>query len=289
MALVRILLYGLILVSTHVTLSNIYGLWQNIRTARRSGIPYIIVPISSYNLLFVLFGARVLDILNTLLGLPSSETSWRWLVRGSWPWRHRHAPFEQMGSDTFLTVAPGGSILYTADADVIRQILGRMSDFPKPTFLYKNVDIFGKSVVTTEGPDWRRHRRLVAPAFGEKNNLLVWKETIRQTEALLKVWTRKDTAASPTSITTVHRDSMQLSLNVIGRAGFGRDMGLPTDQCTSVTLQEAGVGSKHTMTFVDSLRCLLKNIMLIVVLPKAALSESFIPSRPLSATANWRR
>src|SRR3569833_345900 len=156
MTTLRAVLLGFLLVATITIARSVFGLLRHVRRAQRSGIPYTVVPISSYNLLFVLFGPRVLNLLDRVLGLPSSETSWRWLVRGSWPWRRRYAPFAHMGSDTFLTVTPSGSILYTADADVISQILGRMADFPKPTFLYKNVDIFGKNVMKTERAAWRR-------------------------------------------------------------------------------------------------------------------------------------
>src|SRR3569833_134372 len=267
MTTLRAVLLGFLLVATITIARSVFGLLRHVRRAQRSGIPYTVVPISSYYLLFVLFGPRVLNLLDRVLGLPSSETSWRWLVRGSWPWRRRYAPFAHMGSDTFLTVTPSGSILYTADADVISQILGRMADFPKPTFLYKNVDIFGKNVVTTEGAAWRRHRKLVAPAFGEKNNRLVWAETIRQTRALLEAWSWG--GAEPVKM--AHRDCMKLSLNVIGKAGFGRDMGLATDVASQTAAIEPQ--DNHVMTFVDSLSCLLKNIFPIVILPKWLLSK----------------
>lgn len=91
-----------------------------------------------------------------------------------WPWNLRYAPFAKMGTDTFLTVAPGGIILYTADADVISQITTRWTDFPKPTPLYRSVNIYGKNIVSSEGPAWRYRRKLTSHSFGEKNNQLVW-------------------------------------------------------------------------------------------------------------------
>jgi cytochrome P450 len=185
-----------------------------------------------------------------------------------------------MDTDTFLTVSPGGSILYTADADVIRQILSRVSDFPKPTFLYRNVDIFGKNVVTTEGAAWKRHRRLVAPAISERNNQLVWEETIRQTRALVRAWADVEGKI----ITTAQRDTMSLSLNVIGRAGFGRDMGLVMNESEKIGIRTGmsttsegksnALPEGHSMTFVNSLGHLLDNILSVVILPKWFLSKS---------------
>ncbi|KAK3937970.1 cytochrome P450 [Diplogelasinospora grovesii] len=266
-------LTGVVFLAAGYTLcKNIFLLLCNVRLARRSGIQYVLVPVNSYNRWFALLGARLLVLADCFFGAPTSPISWRWLVRGGWPWRIRYAPFEQMGTDTFLTVAPGGCILYTADADVIRQILGRMSDFPKPTFLYRNVDIFGKNVVTTDGAAWRRHRRLVAPALGERNNRLVWEETVRQMQSLMRTWSKTESQA----VRTVHKDAMGLSLNVIGKAGFGQEMGLPGHED-----QGKGIPGGHTMAFAASLECLLSNILPIVVLPKWFLRRG--PSRPLRA------
>jgi len=32
------------------------------------------------------------------------------------------------------------------------------------------VNIYGNNVVTTEGDEWKRHRKIVGPPFNEKNN-----------------------------------------------------------------------------------------------------------------------
>ena len=39
--------------------------------------------------------------------------------------------------------------------------------FPKPLELYEIFDFFGVNVLTTEFGEWKRHRRIVAPAFSE--------------------------------------------------------------------------------------------------------------------------
>ncbi|KAK3349235.1 cytochrome P450 [Lasiosphaeria hispida] len=260
MAKLQVLCAFVVLCAAYALFNNLYCLARNIRTARKSGIRYVVVPVNSYNKWFSLLGARLLSLTDPLFS-PPSPTSWRWLVRGGWPWRIRYAPFAKLGTDTFMTVAPGGSILYTADEDVIRQILGRMKDFPKPIFLYRNVDIFGKNVVTTDGASWRRHRRLVAPALGEKNNRLVWDETVRQMQSLTRKWMKTQSEA----IKTLRGDAMLLSLNVIGRAGFGQDMGIPDSG------KEKKIPQGHSMGFAAALGSLLNNILLVVALPKSIL------------------
>ena len=85
--------------------------------------------------------------------------------------------FEKYG-DMFLIVSPGRNQLQVANAEAIDQITTRRNDFPKPLEFYGAVDIFGKNVVTTEGALWRYHRKITSPSFNERNNRLVWDESL---------------------------------------------------------------------------------------------------------------
>lgn len=102
---------------------------KNVRIARASGIPYVIVPYYTYSRLTSMFMARTLLRLTDKFAPSLSATSWRYLVTSNWPWKFRHAPFAGLGTDTFLTVSPGGIIMHTADANVIAQIFARGDDF----------------------------------------------------------------------------------------------------------------------------------------------------------------
>ena len=50
------------------------------------------------------------------------------------------------------------------------------------------LDVYGKNVVTTEGQDWRLHRKVTSRPFSEKNNQLVHDETVRQTIQMMNSW-----------------------------------------------------------------------------------------------------
>jgi hypothetical protein len=45
-----------------------------------------------------------------------------------------------MGSDTILTVSPGGIAIFTCSPEIIAQVGRRHREFLKPTRLYKIVD-----------------------------------------------------------------------------------------------------------------------------------------------------
>ncbi|EON67928.1 hypothetical protein W97_07425 [Coniosporium apollinis CBS 100218] len=91
----------------------------------------------------------------------------------NWPYLRGYEAFKRVGSDVFLTVSPGKNHLFVADAEVTFQITSQRNRFKKPIEIYKNVDLYGKNVVSTEGTIWRQHRKLTSPSFSETNNELV--------------------------------------------------------------------------------------------------------------------
>ena len=51
--------------------------------------------------------------------------------------------------------------------DVLQTIFSLRLRFPKPVEGYELVSFFGKNIVTTEFSEWKRHRKIAAPAFSE--------------------------------------------------------------------------------------------------------------------------
>ncbi|KUJ09553.1 cytochrome P450 [Mollisia scopiformis] len=271
------------------------ALLRNIRIAKATGLKYVVVPWFSYNALVSLFMRRVfLQLLNKVLPQSSeaSVTSWRSLVTGIWPLRFRHAPFAAFGTDTFLAVSPGGIILNTADADVVSQIAGRGDDFPKPIGIYRAVSIYGMNVVTSEGEEWRHHRRLTSPAFCESNNQLVWRETIDRTQAMLVLLLGRYTSSK--TVQHLADDVMRLSLEIIGNAALGQKILWPTiEDGEEPETQHLKAG--HTMTFSASLGYITTNMIfmatalttfplwLIKRIPSARVKKLY------EAYDNWKR
>lgn len=66
-----------------------------------------------------------------------------------------------------------------SDDTAIAAVFADKETFAKPFEDYKILRLMGKNVVTEEGAAWRAHRKLVGPSFSEKNNKLVWRESIR--------------------------------------------------------------------------------------------------------------
>ncbi|EKM52724.1 uncharacterized protein PHACADRAFT_126770 [Phanerochaete carnosa HHB-10118-sp] len=155
-------------------------------------------------------------------------------------WYRKHQVFEEYGIDIIssasaLPVAYNEFIL--ADAAAIKEITASRTQFPKPVEQYAVLSYFGGNIVASEGEDWKRYRKIAAPAFSERNNRLVWEETVKIMADLFEnVWGEQK------SITVDHAVDITLpiALFVIGVAGFGRRM----------TWQEDGkLPPGHSMTF----------------------------------------
>lgn len=92
-------------------------------------------------------------------------------------------------------------------------MIGSRARFPKPLELYKPLLFFGDNIVASEHNEWKRYRKISAPAFTEvrtrctsflvrasccnrlvkPNNKLVWDETIRVINDLFdNVWGNQD-------------------------------------------------------------------------------------------------
>ncbi|KAF2753580.1 cytochrome P450 [Pseudovirgaria hyperparasitica] len=249
---------------------------RNLVEAKKSGIPYVSVPIYPYNVLWLIGSRSMVPLLNKL---PTALTSpWLQYLQPEWMYVRGYSPFENLDFDLLLLVTPRANFLIVADAEATAQIVTRRNDFPKPAWMYKNINIYGDNVVTTEGSMWRQHRKISAPSFGEKNNTLVWKESLYQAQEMLKAWTGGKDAAIVQDVTEA---TMRLALHVISRAGFGVRVQWPHEEEEA---KKKGVELKgfagstpegdHKLSYKDALAGLLDNLIWAVIVPKwfAAIS-----------------
>ncbi|CAI6335320.1 unnamed protein product [Periconia digitata] len=234
---------------------------RNIAIAKRSGFPYVLTPANVFGVFWLATFWFWSPILRSLL--PASKKDGVFSELG-------YGPFEKMGSDVFLAVSPAKIVCFVADADVITQITTRRNDFPKPLEMYGRLDIYGKNLVSTEGSDWRMHRKMTAPSFGERNNELVFNETLHHTQSLLRLWTEKGTTSDKNL--DVASDTMRWALYIISGAGFNVRVNWPHEEGEgkqkatqkpneSSVMMGSEVPAGHEMSYREALSELLHNIM----------------------------
>ncbi|CZS98571.1 hypothetical protein WAI453_005726 [Rhynchosporium graminicola] len=255
--------------------SNISCLLKNIAAAKRSGLPYIVVPVYIHNPAWRLTHKLWVNVFSYL----PKALSERWMpyVKPDWVWDLQFDPFQKFG-DVFLQVSPGSIQIWVANAEAVRQVTARRDAFLKPLESYKVLDIFGRNIITAEGAEWKRHRKITSPGFNEKNNALVFEEACRQTQGMLRKWTGSEGLGSIT-LEEVPRDTMRLTLHVISRIGFGVGLLWPGEKPNEKTSATDAIYSNneapqgHTMSFEHALSTLLENLIWIILTPKWILKN----------------
>ncbi|KAF8754638.1 cytochrome P450 [Rhizoctonia solani] len=118
---------------------------------------------------------------------------------------------------------------------------------------------FGNNILIVEGEEWKRQRRIVSPAFSDKNNHLVWEAAQGFVEQMMDSWGSRQSTISH----DVSEDlSLPLSICVIAKAGLGQNVSWGRDR----------IPSGHTLTFKDALATFAKTAHLPLILPDWAWS-----------------
>ncbi|KAI8996609.1 cytochrome P450 [Trametes punicea] len=175
-----------------------------------------------------------------------------------WPFQTKHRYFARAGWDVLAAVnlLPSAEVMfYIADPAVVKEVVGARTRFPKITKLYHSVKTFGSNIMVTEGEEWKRHRKIAAPAFSERNYRLVWDETIRIVDDLIQnVWNDKEVVELPNILDV----TVGITLRIIGVAGFGRRI---------LWVEDNVVPPGYSMSFKDALFYVSHYIIFKVVFP----------------------
>lgn len=151
--------------------------------------------------------------------------------------------------------------LWVADAAVAKQMTTNRLEFPKPLKMYEAISLYGPNVDSTEFNEWKRHRRIAAPSFNERNSRLVFEETTRIVGELFDIWSSKgdgETVKIDNMVTVTSR----LALMVISAAGFGYCFGWD---------EMEDLPARRQMTFPTALSTVLESFILRIVLGDAIL------------------
>jgi len=262
------------IVQTYLSLRN------NIAIAKSTGLRYFVIPFVPFVPLAQLTQAVWKPVVDAL---PSSWTSgFLPLMQKDVLWDNLYYLYRWAGADTILTVNAWGLMIYTAEPDVITQITTRRNDFPKPLRMYKILDIYGKSVISVEGKEWRKHRKVTSRPFDEKNNHLVWTESIEQVQAMLGTQVGEKHASE--DLFNVPELAARMTLAVISKAGYGVKVPWKDEEDEASEKEDQGAGTLdtawaagkkygHTLSYPDAMRELADKIFFMLLIPEFILSE----------------
>ncbi|KAF9051514.1 cytochrome P450 [Panaeolus papilionaceus] len=159
-------------------------------------------------------------------------------------WQWRQTLYKRFNRDTF-TLVPfifGPPTFYTSNLDVARQVIGggHKTSFVKPESSSQILLLWGMNLIAADGDVWRKHRRVMGPAFNNQLYDLVWKETIQTYRDMISAegWVGKDTVDVP----SVQGLTFKFALLMIGKCGFGFSFNWaepPRSSDGKYTIQEA--------------------------------------------------
>ncbi|THU83303.1 cytochrome P450 [Dendrothele bispora CBS 962.96] len=170
----------------------------------------------------------------------------------------KHKIFQYFGSDVIVNVSafPSEPFVNIADPAIITEVTSSRARFPKPVEQYTVLSFFGRNIVASEGEEWKKYRKISAPAFSDRNNKLVWDESLRIMDDLFaNVWGDQDTIVVDHCVDI----TLPIALFVIGVAGFGRKISWQSDLI---------IPPNHSMTFKDALHEVTVGVFTKLVFPK---------------------
>ncbi|KAG0706753.1 cytochrome P450 [Suillus ampliporus] len=160
----------------------------------------------------------------SLLGIIVPERSWNPGVIFVWTWRHTRNIYRRFGNDT-VSVVPffsGAPTVYTQSMEVARQVVTaghKTGVFGKTDDMSRVLLFWGPSVTVAEQDQWRKHRRIVGPAFNNDTYKLVWDTTQRMYADMIDCerWAEKATIDVP----RLQQLTFKFTLIIIATCGFG--------------------------------------------------------------------
>ncbi|KAF2122013.1 cytochrome P450 [Lophiotrema nucula] len=187
---------------------------SNLIKARAIGLPVLVRYVTPSNLLWMAWGSKLVRLARRL-GI-ATENFDRFYLFG-WEGNERYKVYAQLG-DAFTLVTPGGNWIYVADPDAVWEALKRPREFGRNLEQLAVLDVYGRSLSTTEGQEWQKHRKITAATFTEKNNEFVWHSSLAQAKGMLEYWMHR----APQPVRSVAEDCKTFTLNVLAAALFSK-------------------------------------------------------------------
>ncbi|KIW83245.1 hypothetical protein Z517_02490 [Fonsecaea pedrosoi CBS 271.37] len=244
-------LYGLWVAST------LWNLFKNYLSARKTRLPIIVFPLNNYHPIWMIVSVPLRPLFEKFL------PDWMYepinLATYGFEFRSKTAVFDKRGPAVILVTA-GSNELSLMDPELASEVLKRIKDFPNTDIGGVILNIFGPSLITSDGENWARQRRLIAPNINEKISGLVFGESCRQTREMLASYV--DDLKGVTDDTM--RGMKQIAINVLGVAGFG--ISQPWKE------EKSSRPKGYRTTYMEATRTVVENIIEAAVLPAKLLT-----------------
>ena len=129
----------------------------------------------------------------------------------------------EYGDVVYVRVVNHPCYVLSHPRDIEYVLLNNYSNFVKSVFLRESKALFGNGLLTSDGGAWLRQRRLLQPAFHHDHIAVYSRTMVEHTERMLDAWQDGE-------VRDIHKDMVQLTLEIIASVLFGSNIASETEQ-----------------------------------------------------------
>nr|BAL05101.1 cytochrome P450 [Phanerodontia chrysosporium] len=141
-----------------------------------------------------------------------------------WQWRLRESVYRDAGTETISAIPYvfGPPCIYTSSPEVAKQVVSTKGQFFKAYDTTLITLLWGPNIFAANGEEWRKHRRIINPAFSNATFASVWEQTSRVFDEMEvgEGWAGKRAVDLP----VVNGLTNKLALILISTCGFGNPL-----------------------------------------------------------------
>lgn len=178
-------------------------------------------------------------------------------------WKLGYELFEEACADTFILATLGGNMLWSSDDAIIHSLFTQHPQVDAPVEYLKFWNVWGPTLASVQGDEWKAHRRAVTAGFGPVMNRTVWEETQHQTETLASHWIENHRAVVP----VVRYWTSRLALHILSSGFFGMRIEWDDDGTTKP------LPPGHQITLDTALPKLIECLSIFSMVPTALLGR----------------
>ncbi|CAI6331421.1 unnamed protein product [Periconia digitata] len=236
--------------------------WQrNFGVAKSAGFPTFYSPVHTQEIWWLAIQGWIGPYIERL---PRTWTRpWLPFARLWRLWHVGHEPFSEVGSDTLLLASPSGNTLWTCDAMIAKQLYSSPT-VQTPVESLKFLNIWGPSISTVEGQEWRAHRRAVTNGFNSFTYEMAWEEAVFQTIGLVESWKNDE---NNSMVSNVQHWTLRHALHVLSGVLFNQRIMWQTESRKEMN-QPRG---NDRQSFSNALITVVSRVGLIMVTPRILL------------------
>lgn len=220
-----------------------FNLLKNYVVARKFGLPIILLPVSFEDVWWI----PLRPLFSWVERLPFGLGSWYLYTEMGWPTVDGNRTCMKLG-ENFVICSPSSNQIITCYPPGVDRVFKDVKNWHQLESQAQLFTLYGQNLLSTNGTDWQRHRKITAPAFNESCMHQVWKESVKRATSLNLVNESDQTFSDIRSTFDV------LAMRVLAVVGFGQDN-------TTLTAIPPG----HGESFMQCLGFILQHVTLTIL------------------------